>query len=282
MILLLLLIGVVVYAVLGRSGRTARVDGSDVKEAWASVKGASQNAVTTSKVKSALALSKNVSAFDINVDSSGGVVTLRGTVPSQESRRIAEEIARDTDGVKEVKNQISVDHSAKPDPQMANLGTRVSDLELRTRLDDTLDKDSSLRDDDIKIDVQNGVVNLDGEVDTTEEKRAAEAQAWRLNDIKDVRNNLRVKGQEETDQPKDELAKRVEFELYSSRAFNLEPINVRSSQGVVILDGQVRSQAEKILAGKLAHDVDGVKSVKNNLSVMPEAEPSAPSTQPTE
>ena len=105
----------------------------------------------------------------------------------------------------------------------------------------------------------------------------AESRAWHIGDVKAVRNNLKVQGHAEGEPPKDELAKRVEFELYSSRAFDLPAIQVHSNQGTVILDGQVRSNAEKLLAERLARDVDGVKNVRNNLSVMP-----APETQTAE
>lgn len=282
LIVLVLLIGVVLYAVYNHNWRTtAELNGNEVKHAFASMKDASENAVTTSKVKTALALSKNVSAFDINVNSNAGVVTLQGRVPSQETRRIAEEIARDTSGVTQVKNELTVDSSAKPNPEMARLGTRVSDLELRTRLEDQYEKDEALKNDKIKTDVRDGVVTLEGDVRSTEEKQAAESRAWHIGDVKDVRNNLKVRGQEDGEQPRDELAKRVEFELYSSRAFDLPGIQVHSNQGVVVLQGHVRSNAERLLAGKLAQEVDGVKSVRNNLTVNP-MNPLPAETQPTE
>ncbi len=278
LIVLVLLIGIVLYALYNHNWRSAEVNGTEVKQALASMRDASENAVTTSKVKTAFALSKNVSAFDINVDTNNGVVTLTGRVPSQETRRIAEEIARDTSGVTQVKNELTVDSSAKPNPEVAQLGTRVSDLELRTRLEDLYEKEPTLKDDKIKTDVRNGAVTLEGDVDSTDEKRTAESDAWHIGDVKDVKNNLRVRGQQEGEQPRDELAKRVEFELYSSRAFDLQGIQVHSNQGVVVLQGQVRSNAERLLAGKLAQEVDGVKSVRNNLSVT-----SVPAeTQPTE
>ncbi|MFB3902762.1 MAG: BON domain-containing protein [Acidobacteriota bacterium] len=266
-IVLLILIGIVIFAIYNRHWRTDKADGSQVREALASLKGASQDAVTTSKVKTALALSKHVSAFDINVDTSDGIVTLRGRVPSQQTRRIAEEITRDTAGVKQVRNQLTADSSTRPNPEMARLGTRVSDLELRTRLKDLYEKEQTLKDDEIKTDVRDGIVRLEGEVDSPAEKQTAESRAWRMGDVKRVDNNLRVRGGVEGEQPRDELARRVEFELYSSRAFDLEPIQIRSDQGIVILQGQVRSDAEKLLAEKLAKEVDGVKGVRNNLSV---------------
>ncbi|RPJ80193.1 MAG: BON domain-containing protein, partial [Acidobacteria bacterium] len=221
-----------------------------------------------------------VSASDVNVDTTDGIVTLQGRVPSQESRRIAEQIARDTSGVKQVRNELAVSsEGGKPNQDVAQLGTRVSDLELRTRLEDTYEKEDSLKDDRIKTDVRDGVVSLEGEVDSSQEKQTAESRARDIGDVKDVRNHLRIRGREDGEQPRDELAKRVEFELYQSRAFDLTPIQVSSNQGVVILDGRVRSEAEKLLASKLAKDVDGVKSVRNNLSV---GAPMTTEAQPTE
>jgi hyperosmotically inducible protein len=273
-LVLLLLIGIVLYAVSSENWRATDVNG-DVRDALASVRDASDNAVITSKVKTALALSKHVSAFDISVDTEDGVVTLKGRVPSEENRRIAEEIARDTSGVKQVRNQLTVDSSARPNPEMARLSTRISDLELRTHLADIYAKDPILKHDDISTDVRDGTVTLEGDVDSTAEKQAAESRAWHIGEVKDVHNNLKVQGQTEGEQPKDQLAKRVEFELYASRAFDLQGIQIHSNQGVVVLDGQVRSTAEKLLAEKLAQEVDGVKSVRDNLSIAPTTETQA-------
>ena len=79
LIVLLILIGVVVYAVYHRNWQADSDSGRrEVNQAIASVKDASENAILTSKVKTALALSKHVSAFDINVDTNDGIVTLKG------------------------------------------------------------------------------------------------------------------------------------------------------------------------------------------------------------
>jgi hyperosmotically inducible protein len=44
----------------------------------------------------------------INVDVADGVVTLRGSVPSQESRAQAEGVVKSVSGVKDVKNRLVV------------------------------------------------------------------------------------------------------------------------------------------------------------------------------
>jgi len=57
-------------------------------------------------VKTALALSKRIPADTISVESEGDVVTLRGEVPSDQVRDLAESIARDVPGVQMVHNHI--------------------------------------------------------------------------------------------------------------------------------------------------------------------------------
>jgi BON domain/PRC-barrel domain len=68
----------------------------------------SVDAALTAKVKTALSLNKQVPAGKINVDSNDGVVTLRGAVSDEKSREIAEKVATDTPGVREVHNEVSV------------------------------------------------------------------------------------------------------------------------------------------------------------------------------
>jgi hypothetical protein len=68
----------------------------------------SLDAALTAKVKTALALNKQVPAGKIDVDSSDGIVTLRGTVSDERSREVAERVATDTPGVREVHNEVSV------------------------------------------------------------------------------------------------------------------------------------------------------------------------------
>ena len=49
----------------------------------------------------------------INVDVVDNIVTLRGDVETPEERTAAEKIAKETEGVKQVKNQIRVTHAVK-------------------------------------------------------------------------------------------------------------------------------------------------------------------------
>ena len=60
------------------------------------------------KLKAALAADPELSALKINVDTTQGAVRLRGEVKSVALRRKAEDMARKTEGVKSVDNQLIV------------------------------------------------------------------------------------------------------------------------------------------------------------------------------
>jgi hyperosmotically inducible protein len=62
----------------------------------------------TAKVKSKFIADKYVDAFDINVDTHAGIVTLHGDVTNTVAREQAEKLARNVDGVQSVDNQIRI------------------------------------------------------------------------------------------------------------------------------------------------------------------------------
>ena len=62
----------------------------------------------TTSVKTKLLGVKDVIANDINVDTNEGVVTLKGSVPTEAQKTRAAEIARGTAGVKRVVNELTV------------------------------------------------------------------------------------------------------------------------------------------------------------------------------
>ncbi len=62
----------------------------------------------TAKIKSKMALDDHVKARAINVDTSDSVVTLTGVVQSKDEQRRAVQLARDTEGIKRVVDQLEV------------------------------------------------------------------------------------------------------------------------------------------------------------------------------
>lgn len=70
------------------------------------------NATLTASIKSKLLLNEHTDGLDMNVDSMNGVVTLTGTVNSEEESELAEQIAKNAKGSHEVKNRLVVKKSS--------------------------------------------------------------------------------------------------------------------------------------------------------------------------
>ncbi len=66
------------------------------------------DAVITTSVKTELAKDANLSALKINVDTTQGRVSLKGTAPSPEAREHATTLAKSVKGVQSVDNQLKV------------------------------------------------------------------------------------------------------------------------------------------------------------------------------
>jgi len=104
---LVLVLGWMTYLVSTRGWDQAKEDmRASIERAAYAAKETSHDAALTTKVKTALSLSKRIPADKIDVDSQGSVVTLRGEVPSDEIRDLTESVARDVPGVSEVHNHL--------------------------------------------------------------------------------------------------------------------------------------------------------------------------------
>jgi len=262
LVLLVLVVGAV-YFILTRN--------SSVQNAYSSIKESTQDAATTSRVRTALLLSKHVSPFDIKVGTIQGDVTLEGQVPSEQLKTVAGAIAQDTSSVKQVHNNLSVNPSTERNPDREHLGERVADLEIQTLVTDALSKNADLAEKHIATTVKNRTVALNGTVQTTSQKYAAEQIAWQVPGVQGLSDNLSVADPEAAPESADDkLAHRVEFELYSTKAIPLKTVQIHADNGVVTLTGTVSSRAEKLLAEKTAKSVEGVRKVVNSLAALEE------------
>lgn len=259
---LALLVGALAYLVYDRQ--------VNVRGALELLKEGSEEAATTASVKTALALSRRVSAFDINVDTQGGVVRLEGTVPSEEVREIAVAIARDTAGVESVEDRLLIDPEARPSEEIARLKDRIRDLEIQTALTSALSHAPDLSSRNLSTAVADGTVTLEGTVEDSAEKQGAERIASSIEGVVDVVSHLEVSSPREATAAESEngLAKRAEFALFATDAFDLERIHLRVEDGVATLTGEVRSQAERLLAERVVADVEGIDRVDNQLEVL--------------
>ena len=70
--------------------------------------GKAEDAKITTSVKTKLTKDRAKNLVSVNVDTKDGVVHLKGTVPSDEAKAEAEKLAKDTDGVLSVTNDLKV------------------------------------------------------------------------------------------------------------------------------------------------------------------------------
>ena len=246
---------------------------ASVQNAFHVVKESTQDATTTSRVRTALLLSKHVSPFDIKVQTTQAEVTLDGQVPSEQIKVVAGAIALDTSGVKEVHNNLGINPSTARNPETEGLGERVADLEIKTLVSEDLSQNAELAGKHIATDVKNRTVTLSGTVETATQKNRAEQIAWQVTGVQGVTDNLSATNAQTNPESVDEkLAHRVEFELYSTKAISLKAVQIHADNGTVTLTGNVPSRAEKLLAEKAAESVEGVRKVVNSLAVTDEAQ----------
>ncbi|MCE5197869.1 MAG: BON domain-containing protein [Armatimonadota bacterium] len=113
----------------------------------------------------------------------------------------------------------------------------------------------------IKVQSQNGVVTLTGQVQDDRQREVASVAAATTRGVVRVVNQLTLS----PIAPKDlEIARQVNHEL-SRQAFDTSQIRVYVSDGVVTLNGYVWGDFEREQAGLVALGVKGVWSVRNNL-----------------
>jgi hyperosmotically inducible protein len=88
--------------------RTGQVVRRKAKEAGQAIADATADARITAAIKGKLVASRDLSALNISVNTTSGVVTLSGTAPSAEAISKAMLLAMETDGVKEVVSTLQV------------------------------------------------------------------------------------------------------------------------------------------------------------------------------
>ncbi|MBA2304617.1 MAG: BON domain-containing protein [Acidobacteria bacterium] len=90
----------------------ARQVGAQIGERSAAAADTAKRAIEdgrlTTKIKAKMALDDRVKALNLDVDTSGGVVTVTGTVASDAERQRALALARETDGVSQVIDRMQV------------------------------------------------------------------------------------------------------------------------------------------------------------------------------
>ena len=124
-----------------------------------------------------------------------------------------------------------------------------------------------LKADDIKIQSKDGVVTLTGSVSEESHKSLAGETVAGLPGVKTVDNRLEIKGERPVENSDTWLMMKVKTTLLFHRSVSGSKTEVTVKDGIVTLQGDATSQAQKDLTTEYAKDIDGVKDVKNEMMV---------------
>ena len=155
--------------------------------------GAAYDAWIDGKLEGSYLLNTELNGFKIGTDVENGAVTLTGTVRSDTHKQLAEEIARNLDGVTTVTNNLMVAESGDEyDENDRNFSSRFYDMTTTAGLKSNFAINDELEAHEIDIDTLNGVVTLEGEVESEAASMLAEEIASSYDHVTRVQNNLRV------------------------------------------------------------------------------------------
>jgi osmotically-inducible protein OsmY len=199
-----------------------------------------------------------LNASEIGVAVKNGVVTLSGIVDTYTKKMMAEKAAKKVSGVKAVALDLQVGVSPifkKTDSEIAE--TVLNALRLHT----------AVKEDRIKVKVEDGFVTLEGDVEWEYQRKAAKSAVENLPGVRDVLNYIIVKPMVNAN----DIERKITAAFQRCATIDAEKITVETIGSKVILKGTVRSMVEKEDAEDAVWAAPGVMTVENKLYVEEEA-----------
>ncbi len=135
----------------------------------------------TAKTKIALLADSSAPGTSVNVETTKGMVSLRGKVATDAEKKAAEEIARGIEGVQAVRNELQVV------PGSAKKVVEAKDDEITKQVKDRFKADPKLKSLDVRTD--NGVVTLQGKLPSIMDSARASQKAREVPGVRSVRND---------------------------------------------------------------------------------------------
>lgn len=135
----------------------------------------------TAKTKIALFADSRAPGTSVNVETTKGMVFLRGKVATDVEKKAAEAIARGIEGVQAVRNELQVV------PGSAKKVVEAKDDEITKQVKDRFKADPKLKSLDVRTD--NGVVTLQGKLPSIMDSARASQKAREVPGVRAVRND---------------------------------------------------------------------------------------------
>lgn len=196
-----------------------------------------------------------VDATALAVAVNSGVVTLTGTVHSYNEKVAAERAAKRVKGVYGLANEIDVlpETTGRTDAEIARDAVAALQMQL------------PVSSESIKAIVDNGHVRLEGQVKWNYLRQRADAAVRHLKGVKSVRNQIAI----EPVEAGKEVRGAIQAAFHRNAQLEANRIQIEAAGSEIVLNGSVKSWAEREEAERAAWMAPGVTHVRNNLSIRP-------------
>ncbi len=157
-----------------------------------------RNAWLEGKLETALLVNRHLNNFTIDSEVRNGNATLTGSVESEIDRELAEQVALSIEGIEDVDNQLKIEPGEAKSQRAESshersFSQKFDDMTTTAAVKSKLLANQSTHGLDIKVDTVNSIVSLSGSVATTEEKQLAGKIAGNTDEVRNVKNLLKVK-----------------------------------------------------------------------------------------
>lgn len=142
------------------------------------------------KVKSALAMHRSLSVFSTKVVINEGVVTLKGEATSQAQKELATEYAKDVEGIKDVKNEMTV--ASVPEQPSQTILEMIDDASITAQVRVALISHRSTSSLTTKVATHAGTVTVSGKAANLAEKDLVTKLVTDINGVKSVINHMTI------------------------------------------------------------------------------------------
>lgn len=216
-----------------------------------------------SSAKKSYVFKTYLKADDIKIQSVNGAVTLTGTVAQESHKSLAQDTVASLPDVKSVDNKLVIKGEGPAERSDAWLTAKVKTMFLFHRNVSAM----------TEVNTKDGIVNLKGEATSQAQKDLTTEYAKDVEGVKSVNNEMTIgktpKKKQTAGSKIDDasITAQVKMALLYHRSTSGIKTSVSTKNGVVTLTGKAKNAAEKDLTAKFADDVNGVKSVKNKMTI---------------
>ena len=142
------------------------------------------------KVKTMLMFHRNVSNLKTDVDVKDGIVTLHGETSSEAQKELTAEYVKDVEGVKSVKNDMTVIKTGKT--TVEKVGEYIDDASITAQVKLALLFHRSTSAISTKVETKNGVVTVMGLAKNSAEKDLVGKLVTNIKGVKGLKNKMTV------------------------------------------------------------------------------------------